>query len=120
MLKGIAGGTMGANHPISFCKDFQGGRSFYTGLGTSAAAFDATPDRAPQGRDQLGRRSEQRADVSDCGATVLKNFQQVKVTQQPNLNEPIGFDQLPGRPHDPDRPSRRRAPAQPGDGHHAR
>ena len=26
---------------------------------------------------------------------MLKNFQQVKVTQQPNLNEPIGFDQLP-------------------------
>ena len=41
-LDGIAGGTMGANHPISFCKDFQGGRSFYTGLGTSAAAFDAS------------------------------------------------------------------------------
>ncbi len=32
---------------------------------------------------------------SDCGATVLKNYQQVKVTQQPNLNEPIGFDQFP-------------------------
>ena len=30
-LNGIAGGTMGANHPISFCKDYQGGRSFYTG-----------------------------------------------------------------------------------------
>ncbi len=41
VLKGISGGTMGANHPISFCKDFQGGRSFYTGLGTSAASFDA-------------------------------------------------------------------------------
>ena len=31
---------------------------------------------------------------SDCGATVLANYQQVKVSQ-PNLNEPIGFDQLP-------------------------
>ena len=30
-LDGIAGGTMGANHPVSFCKDYQGGRSFYTG-----------------------------------------------------------------------------------------
>ena len=26
---------------------------------------------------------------------MLKNYQQVKVTQQPNINEPIGFDQLP-------------------------
>src|SRR5262245_20878501 len=29
-LKGITGGTMGANHPVSFCKDYLGGRSFYT------------------------------------------------------------------------------------------
>ena len=57
------------------------------------------------------------AQTSDCGATVLKNFQEVKVTQPPNLNEPVGFDQLPGRPPDPDRPSRRRAPAQPRDRH---
>src|SRR3954452_22723855 len=27
-LKGIIGGTMGADHPVSFCKDFVGGRSF--------------------------------------------------------------------------------------------
>src|SRR3954452_20156466 len=40
-LDGIAGGTMGANHPVSFCKDFKGGRSFYTALGTPAASFDA-------------------------------------------------------------------------------
>ena len=32
---------------------------------------------------------------SDCGATVLKNYQQVKVSAPPNLLEPIGFDQLP-------------------------
>ena len=26
---------MGANHPVSFCKDYQGGRSFYTALGNT-------------------------------------------------------------------------------------
>ena len=57
-LDGIAGGTMGANHPVSFCKDYQGGRSFYTGLGNTVASYDAEPDDAPQGRDQLGRGSE--------------------------------------------------------------
>ena len=57
---------------------------------------------------------------SDCGATVLKNYQQIKVSAPPNLNEPIGFDQLPGRPDHPDLAPRRRAPAQPGDGHDAR
>ena len=55
-LDGIAGGTMGAQHPVSFCKDYQGGRSFYTALGNTAAAFDATLTDAPQGRDHLGRR----------------------------------------------------------------
>ena len=32
---------------------------------------------------------------SDCGATVLANYQQVKISAPPNLNEPIGFDQFP-------------------------
>src|SRR3954462_12187797 len=41
-LDGIAGGTNGVNHPVSFCKDCQGGRSFYTGLGNVLEAFDAT------------------------------------------------------------------------------
>jgi PKD repeat protein len=93
-LDGIAGGTMGANHPISFCKDFMGGRAFYTGLGTSASSFD------PQLREHLKgaiawAAGQSDPTYSDCGATVLRNYQQVKVTQQPNINEPIGFDQLP-------------------------
>ena len=33
---------------------------------------------------------------SDCGATVVANYQQSFVAAQPNLNEPIGFDVLPG------------------------
>src|SRR5690349_12583267 len=93
-LDGIAGGTMGANHPVSFCKDFEGGRSFYTALGTSAAAFDANLTKHLSGAISWAA-GQSNAQTSDCGATVLKNFQQVKVTQQPNLNEPIGFDQLP-------------------------
>ena len=40
-LKGITGGTMGADHPVSFCKDFQGGRSFYTTLGNTVDSYDA-------------------------------------------------------------------------------
>ena len=51
---------------------------------------------------------------SDCGATVLANYQQTKISAPPNLNEPIGFDVLPDgrvlqtarggqlRLHDPD------------------
>ncbi|HEX6021251.1 MAG TPA: PQQ-dependent sugar dehydrogenase, partial [Solirubrobacter sp.] len=32
---------------------------------------------------------------SDCGATVLANYEQTKISGPPNLDEPIGFDQLP-------------------------
>jgi PKD repeat protein/type 1 glutamine amidotransferase len=90
-----AGGSMGANHPISWCKDYQGGRSFYTGIGGTAAAYG---DRSF--RDHIAGAVEWAAGeastvYSDCGATVLANYQQTKISAPPNLNEPIGFDQLP-------------------------
>ena len=93
-LDGIAGGTMGANHPVSFCKDFQGGRSFYTALGTASSSFDAQLREHLKGAISWAA-GQSDPTFSDCGATVLKNFQQVKVSAPPNLNEPIGFDQLP-------------------------
>ncbi|MFC7531663.1 ThuA domain-containing protein [Actinoplanes sp. GCM10030250] len=34
-----SGGTMGADHPHSWCKPYQGGRSFYTGGGHTAASY---------------------------------------------------------------------------------
>jgi type 1 glutamine amidotransferase len=34
-----AGGTMGADHPHTWCKTFQGGRSFYTGGGHTQASY---------------------------------------------------------------------------------
>ncbi len=91
---GIAGGTMGANHPISWCKDYQGGRSFYTGLGNTAASFDASLTTHLKGAISWAAGQSDPA-YSDCGATVLKNYQQTKVSGPPNLNEPIGFDQFP-------------------------
>jgi len=42
------GGTMGADHPISWCHAFDGGRSWYTGLGHDAALY-----RTPQFLAQL-------------------------------------------------------------------
>ena len=56
-LNGIEGGTMGADHPISWCKDFR--------PGARSTRASATPPRrstraqqAPQGRDRVGRRAE--------------------------------------------------------------
>src|SRR3954451_13018889 len=94
VLKGIAGGTMGADHPVAWCKDFQSGRSFYTALGGAAASYDADLQKHLKGAISWAA-GQSAPTYSDCGATVLRNYQQVKVTQQPNLNEPIGFDQLP-------------------------
>ncbi len=94
VLDGIVGGTMGADHPISWCKDYRGGRSFYTGLGNTAAAFDADLTKHLKGAVAWAAGFAD-ATYSDCGATVLANFQQVKISGPPNLDEPIGFDQLP-------------------------
>src|SRR5919108_4679366 len=89
------GGTMGFDHPYAWCKDTQGGRAFYTGGGDTAASFSE-----PHFRTHLVGALDWAAGIadpvySDCGATVLANYQQVKITAPPNLNEPIGFDQLP-------------------------
>jgi type 1 glutamine amidotransferase len=37
------GHTMGPDHPIIWCHDFQGGRSWYTGLGHAPSAFTDEP-----------------------------------------------------------------------------
>ncbi|HEU4489552.1 MAG TPA: ThuA domain-containing protein, partial [Jiangellales bacterium] len=87
-----AGGTMGPDHPITWCQDYKGGRSFYTAGGDTPATFSE-----PEFRSHLGGAIRWAAGVGDgdCGATVVANYQQTPITTQPNLNEPIGFDVLP-------------------------
>jgi type 1 glutamine amidotransferase len=41
-----SGGTMGADHPHTWCKTFQGGRSFYTGNGHTQASYSEPDFRA--------------------------------------------------------------------------
>ncbi|TCB96520.1 carbohydrate-binding protein [Micromonospora zingiberis] len=90
--KTYSGGNMGFDHPITWCKDYQGGRSFYTGLGATPESFRGTDLRA-----HLGGAIQWAAGVTDgdCGATVLANYQMTVIGAQPNVNEPIGFDVLP-------------------------
>jgi cytochrome c len=86
------GGTMGFDHPISWCKDYQGGRSFYIGRGGTAASFGEQGLRAHLlGAIEwsAGRRG------GDCGATVLANYEMTVIARPPNIGEPIGFDVLP-------------------------
>ena len=91
-----AGGTMKAlaDHPVAWCKDFQGGRSFYTNVGANGDFAAADVRRHLAGAVQW-TAGEADPVYSDCGATVLANYQQTKISVNPNLNEPIGFDTLP-------------------------
>ena len=94
-LNALTGGTMGADHPVTWCKDYQGGRSYYTNHGASSAAWsDANLVKELVGA--LAWAAGQSDPVySDCGATVRANYQQSFVAAPPNLSEPIGFDVLP-------------------------
>ena len=94
-INALTGGTMGADHPVTWCKDYQGGRSYYTNHGASAAAWnDANLAKELVGAITWAAGQSDPV-YSDCGATVLANYQQSFVAAPPNLSEPIGFDVLP-------------------------
>jgi PKD repeat protein/type 1 glutamine amidotransferase len=94
-INALTGGTMGADHPVTWCKDYQGGRSYYTNHGASAAAWNDA-NLAKELFGAITWASGQSNPVySDCGATVVANYQQSFVAAPPNLSEPIGFDVLP-------------------------
>ena len=90
-----SGGTMGADHPVAWCKDTEGGRSFYTALGRTKAAYSDANFREHLMGAIAWTAGLSDPVYSDCGATVLANYEQTKVSAPPNLNEPIGFDQFP-------------------------
>ncbi|MFF7209799.1 ThuA domain-containing protein [Streptomyces sp. NPDC008238] len=85
-------GANGVDHPVSWCRDYDGGRSFYTGMGGTAESFAETDFRdhlrgALQWTTRLSR--------ADCKATIDANYSAVKVTQP---NQPGQQDQI-GEPH---------------------
>ena len=94
-LDGIAGGTMGFDHPVAWCKDFVGGRSFYTALGNTTGSYGETAFRSHLSGAIAWAAGVADRTTSDCGATVLANYQQTKISAPPNLLEPIGFDVFP-------------------------
>ncbi|WP_028662803.1 ThuA domain-containing protein [Saccharomonospora halophila] len=62
----------GAFHPISWCHDYQGGRSFYTGMGGTAASYDEEEFRA----HLLGALRWTTGLVrGDCQATIAENYE---------------------------------------------
>ncbi|HWP63635.1 MAG TPA: ThuA domain-containing protein [Candidatus Binatia bacterium] len=94
-LEAIEGGTMGFDHPVSWCRDWQGGRSFVVTGGHTPTAFTDAAFRSHLGGAIRWAAGVADPVFSDCGATVWANYQQTKIASPPNIGEPIGFDVLP-------------------------
>ncbi|MFF7712898.1 ThuA domain-containing protein [Streptomyces sp. NPDC007988] len=82
-------GANGWDHPVSWCRDYDGGRSFYTGMGGTADSFAET-DFRDHLRGALAWTS--RTSQADCKATITANYTAQRVTQpnQPGQNDQIG------------------------------
>ncbi|MBP2326184.1 PKD repeat protein/glucose/arabinose dehydrogenase/type 1 glutamine amidotransferase [Kibdelosporangium banguiense] len=88
--RSFSGGTMGFDHPISWCQDHVGGRSWYTGLGHSIESYRANNFR----KHLLGGITWAAGVVEgDCGATVLGNYEKVTLNDEPG--EPMSLAVLP-------------------------
>ena len=81
------GHTMGVEHPISWCQEFDGGRSWYTGLGHHATAFSE-----PLFRAHLlgGIRWAAGVVPGDCGATEEDRYE--KVLLDGTTDDPLDMD----------------------------
>ena len=85
--KTYSGGTMGFDHPNTWCQDYDGGRSWYTGLGHTTESFSE-----PNYLKLLLGGIQTAAGVvkADCGASQPKSFE--KVTLDDNTSNPMMLD----------------------------
>jgi glucose/arabinose dehydrogenase/type 1 glutamine amidotransferase len=83
----------GPFHPVSWCRDYDGGRSFYTGMGRTAASY--TTDKQFQSH-LLGAIEWTTGMVrGDCQATIASNY---KIERLTGKNKAGQLDQI-GEPH---------------------
>ncbi|WP_055585733.1 ThuA domain-containing protein [Streptacidiphilus griseoplanus] len=88
---GLAGN--GAFHPVSWCRDYDGGRSFYTGMGRTEDSY--TSDTKFQSH-LLGAIEWTTGMVrGDCQATIASNYSVERLTPK---NQTGQLDQI-GEPH---------------------
>ncbi len=81
------GGAMGAEHPIAWCQDYDGGRSWYTGMGHTEASFtDAKFLKHILG----GIKTAAGVVPSDCKATLEPSFEKVALDE--NTSNPMELD----------------------------
>ncbi|GGS60204.1 ThuA domain-containing protein [Actinokineospora fastidiosa] len=85
-------GANGAFHPVSWCRDYEGGRSFYTGMGHTEAGYGEENFR----KHLLGALQWTTGIVrADCQATIAANYKVERLTAQ---NKQGQLDQI-GEPH---------------------
>ncbi|MGH3757845.1 ThuA domain-containing protein [Actinophytocola sp.] len=85
--RSYTGHTMGADHPIAWCQDFEGGRSWYTGLGHSIEAYSE-----PAFRAYLlgGIEWAAGAAAGDCGPTDDERWEKIQLDA--NTDDPLDMD----------------------------
>ncbi|GIJ46808.1 hypothetical protein Val02_36940 [Virgisporangium aliadipatigenens] len=85
-------GANGAFHPVSWCRDYEGGRSFYTGMGHTAESWD----EADFTKHLAGAlRWTSGVERGDCQATIASNYKVERLTAP---NQTGQLDQI-GEPH---------------------
>jgi PKD repeat protein/type 1 glutamine amidotransferase/glucose/arabinose dehydrogenase len=73
----------GTDHPISWCRDYRGGRSFYTGMGRTAGSFSEADFRT----HLLGAVKWTTGLVrADCKATISSNYKASKIVSAADLS----------------------------------
>ena len=77
-------GSMGTEHPIAWCQDYDGGRSWYTGMGHTEASF---VDPAFLGHILGGIQTAAGVVDSDCKATLTPSFEKVALDE--NTSNPM-------------------------------
>ncbi len=77
-------GSMGAEHPIAWCQDYDGGRSWYTGMGHTEASFTDA-----KFLDHILGGIQTAAGVvdADCKATLTPSFEKVALDE--NTSNPM-------------------------------
>lgn len=82
-----AGGTMGTDHPIAWCHDYDGGRSWYTAGGHTSAAFEEADFR----RHLLfGIEWAAGAVEGDCGGTDWTGYEVTPLDTE--VSNPMALD----------------------------
>ncbi|MEV1011389.1 ThuA domain-containing protein [Streptomyces sp. NPDC049881] len=84
------GSAMGADHPISWCREAEGGLVWATAMGHEAAAYDEAAFR-----DHLvgGVKWAAGVEPGDCGGTVWSSYE--KVALDDNTADPMELDVAP-------------------------